>query len=241
MPDLKGRRYWLVGASEGLGRALAHALDREGARLVVSARSGDRIEGLAGELTDAVAVPVDVTDPASVKTALDEAGEIDGLIFSAGAYDPVDAKDWQAEAVRTMAEVNFVGGLNVVGAVLPSMIARKTGHIALIGSLSGFRGLPGAVGYGASKAGLMHLAENLKIDLRGTGISVQRMNPGFIRTRLTEKNDFKMPQIMEPEDAAARVVAAMKSGRFSTSFPAPFSWLFTLGQHLPLGLFHRIF
>lgn len=241
MPDLTGRRYWLVGASEGLGRALAHALDREGARLVVSARSRDRIESLAGDLSDAVAVPVDVTDPDSIKAALNEAGEIDGLIFSAGAYDPVDAKEWNAEAVRTMGQVNFVGGLNVIGAVLPGMVARNQGHIALIGSLSGFRGLPGAVGYGASKAGLMHVAENLKIDLRGTGIAVQRMNPGFIRTRLTDKNQFNMPQIMEPEDAAARVVAAMKSGRFSTSFPAPFSWLFTLGGHLPLGLFHRIF
>lgn len=241
MPDLNGRRFWLVGGSEGLGRALAHALDREGARLVVSARSEGRIESLAAELTNAVAVPVDVTDPASIKVALAEAGEIDGLIFSAGAYDPVNATDWKPEAVRTMAEVNFLGGLNVIGAVLPGMVARNQGQIALIGSLSGFRGLPGAIGYGASKAGLMHLAENLKIDLRGTGILVQRMNPGFIRTRLTEKNQFNMPQIMEPDDAAARVVAAMKSGRFSTSFPVPFSWLFTLGQHLPLGLFHRIF
>lgn len=241
MPDLKGRRYWLVGASEGLGRALASVLDHEGARLVVSARSRERIEGLAAELSDAEAITVDVTDPASVDAAQALVGEIDGVIYCAGAYEPVDAKDWQPQAVRRMAEVNFIGGLNVVGAVLPGMIARKAGHIALIGSLSGFRGLPGAIGYGASKAGLMHLAENLRIDLRGTGIAVQRMNPGFIRTRLTEKNDFNMPQIMEPENAAARVVAAMKSGRFSTSFPAPFSWLFTLGQHLPLGLFHRIF
>ena len=241
MPDIEGRRYWLVGASEGLGRELALALDNEGARLVVSARSRARIESLAAELTDAEAITVDVTDPASVDAALALAGEIDGLIYCAGAYDPVDAKDWQPKAVRRMAEVNFIGGLNVVGAVLPGFVRRNSGHIALIGSLSGFRGLPGAVGYGASKAGLMHVAENLRIDLRGTGIAVQRMNPGFIRTRLTEKNDFKMPQIMEPEDAAARVVAAMKSGRFSTSFPAPFSWLFTLGQHLPIGLFHRIF
>jgi short-subunit dehydrogenase len=241
MPDLKGRRYWLVGASEGLGRELARALDHEGVRLVVSARSRERIESLAAELSDAEAITVDVTDPVSVDAAQALVGEIDGVIYCAGAYDPVDAKDWQPQAVRRMAEVNFIGGLNVVGAVLPGMIARKAGHIALIGSLSGFRGLPGAIGYGASKAGLMHLAENLRIDLRGTGIAVQRMNPGFIRTRLTEKNDFNMPQIMEPEDAAARVVAAMKSGRFSTSFPAPFAWLFTLGQHLPLGLFHRIF
>jgi short-subunit dehydrogenase len=241
MPDLTGRRYWLVGASEGLGRSLAQGLDVEGASLVLSARSAGRLEALAADLRDARAVPMDVTDVDSVSNAGKNVGEVDGVIYNAGAYDPVSATDWQPEAVRRMAEVNFLGAINVLGEVMPGFVARGRGHIVLIGSLSGFRGLPGAIGYGASKAGLMHLAENLRIDLRDTEITVQRMNPGFINTRLTAKNDFRMPQIMEPEDAAAQVLRAMKSGRFSTSFPAPFSWLFTLGQHLPLGLFQRLF
>jgi short-subunit dehydrogenase len=241
MPDLAGRRYWLVGASEGLGRELAHALDAQGASLVLSARSADRLEALARDLRDGRALPMDVTDPKSVSDAAKNAQDIDGVIYNAGAYDPVSAKDWQPDAVRRMAEVNFVGALNVLAEVVPGFVTQGKGHIVLIGSLSGFRGLPGAIGYGASKAALMHLAENLRIDLRGTAICVQRINPGFINTRLTAKNDFTMPQIMEPEDAASQVLRAMKSGRFSTSFPAPFSWLFTLGQHLPLGLFHRLF
>lgn len=241
MPDLAGRRYWLVGASEGLGRALAEALDAEGAALVLSARNAPRLEALAARLTDARALPMDVTDIESVSDAAKRAQDVDGIIYNAGAYDPVSAIDWQADAVRQMAEVNFIGALNVLGEMLPGMVHEARGHVVLVGSLSGFRGLPGAIGYGASKAALMHLAENLRIDLRGTGLSVQRVNPGFINTRLTAKNDFAMPQIMEPKDAAARVIAAMKSGRFSTSFPAPFSWLFTLGQHLPIGLFQRIF
>lgn len=241
MPEIAGRRYWLVGASEGLGRALADALDEAGASLVLSARNADRLAVLAGELRDAKALPMDVTDAESVSNAAENLGEIDGVIYNAGAYDPVSATDWKPDVVRQMAEVNFMGALNVLGDVLPGMVARGRGHIVLVGSLSGFRGLPGAIGYGASKAGLMHLAENLALDLRGTGIAVQRVNPGFIATRLTAKNDFRMPQIMEPEDAARHVLRAMRSGRFSTSFPAPFSWVFTLGQHLPLGLFQRLF
>ncbi|OIP82357.1 MAG: short-chain dehydrogenase [Rhodobacterales bacterium CG2_30_65_12] len=241
MRDVAGRRYWIAGASEGLGRALAHGLDEAGASLILSARNADRLAALAGELRDAKALPMDVRDAKSVSNAAENLGEIDGVIYNAGAYDPVSAKDWKPDAVRQMAEVNFMGALNVLGDVLPGMVARGRGHIVLVGSLSGFRGLPGAIGYGASKAGLMHLAENLALDLRGTGITVQRVNPGFIATRLTAKNDFRMPQIMEPEDAARHVLRAMRSGRFSTSFPAPFSWVFTLGQHLPLGLFQRLF
>jgi short-subunit dehydrogenase len=241
MRNLAGRRYWLIGASEGLGQALAEALDAEGAALVLSARSEKRLSALASGLRDANVVPLDVTDPKSVSKAAKIAGNIDGVIYSAGAYEPMKATEWNPDAATLMAEVNFVGALHVLGQVVPAFVQRNAGHIVLIGSLSGFRGLPGAIGYGASKAALMHLAENLRVDLRETEIEVQAINPGFIRTRLSGKNDFPMPQIMEPEDAATRVVKAMKGRRFSTSFPAPFSWLFTLGRYLPLGLFHRIF
>lgn len=241
MRELAGRRYWLIGASEGLGRALAEALDAEGASLVLSARNEKRLADIASGLRDAKAVPIDVTDPKSVSNASEAVGDIDGVIYSAGAYEPMKATEWNTDAATLMAEVNFIGGLHVLGQIVPRFVKKNEGHIVLIGSLSGFRGLPGAIGYGASKAALMHIAENLRIDLRETSVEVQMMNPGFIRTRLSVKNDFGMPQIMEPEDAAARVVKAMKGRRFSTSFPAPFAWLFTLGQHLPIGLFHRIF
>lgn len=241
MRELAGRRYWLVGASEGLGRALAEALDAEGASLVLSARNESRLRELAAGMRDAAVLPMDATESRSVSDAAENLGEIDGVIYCAGAYDPMKATEWNSEAALLMAEVNFMGALRVLGEVVPRFVRRDAGHIVLIGSLSGFRGLPGAIGYGASKAGLMHLAENLRIDLRGTGIEVQQINPGFIRTRLTSKNAFNMPQIMEPEDAAQRVIRAMTSRRFATSFPAPFAWLFTLGQYLPLRLFHRIF
>lgn len=238
---LPAKRYWIIGASEGLGRALAQALDARGASLVVSARSADRLTSLVDELRDATAVPVDVTDPVSVAAAAEAAGDFDGIIYSVGAYEPMKATEWNGDAARMMVDTNITGCLNVLGEVVPRFVAKNTGHIALIGSLSGFRGLPGAVGYGLSKAAVMHVAENLRIDLSKTDILVQRMNPGFIETRLTEKNAFKMPQLMSPEDAADHVMRAIDKRRFSYSFPRPFSWMFTVGQHVPIAWFQGLF
>jgi len=241
MDPFNGKTWWIVGASEGLGRALAEALDAAGARLVLSARGTEQLRTVAAPLRAARAVTMDVSDAGSVQRAAEAVGAVDGVIYCVGLYDPMPATRWQSGAPEAMVEANFTGALRVLGRVLPGMVARDAGRIVLIGSLAGHRGLPGAIGYGASKAALMHLGENLRVDLRETGVRVQLANPGFIRTRLTEKNDFPMPQIMEPEAAAARVMGAIRSGRFSTSFPAPFSWLFTIGRHLPIGLFHRLF
>jgi len=140
-----------------------------------------------------------------------------------------------------MAEVNFMGALRVLSGVVPGMVEARAGRIVLIGSLSGFRGLPGAIGYGASKAGLMHLAENLAVDLQGSGVEVQLVNPGFIETRLTALNDFKMPMIMSAEAAAEQVIAAIASGRFQSNFPRRFSWLFRAAQFWPMWVHRRVF
>lgn len=236
-----GRHWWVIGASEGLGRALAVELAAAGATVTASARNAARLAALADEVPSITALPIDVTDDASVAAACAAAGVPFGVIYAAGAYEPMSARAWRPGAAEAMAEVNFTGALRVLAHLVPAMAARGDGRLVLIGSLAGFRGLPGAIGYGASKAALMHLAENLRADLRGTGVRVQRANPGFIRTRLTARNDFAMPQIMEPEEAALAVMRAIRSGRFSTSFPAPFAWTFTLGRFLPLPLFHALF
>ncbi len=243
MPDpVRGKTWWIVGASEGLGQALARELDKGGASLILSARNEARLAEVAAGLNEVRILPMDVTDTTSVAAAAQRAGTYDGILYNAGAYDPIAAPDWNREAVERMNAVNYTGALHVLGHAVPHLVAQGHGHILLIGSLAGFRGLPGAIGYGASKAALMHLAENLRIDLKGTGISVQRANPGFIKTRLTDKNDFDMPQIMTPEVAAGHVMKALRSGRFSTSFPAPFAWLFSVGgRFLPIGWFQRIF
>jgi NADP-dependent 3-hydroxy acid dehydrogenase YdfG len=238
----QGKTYWLVGASEGLGRAVAEAMSAEGASLVLSARSEDRLRELADALPGpARAVAVDIADADSVAAAAKAAGDVDGVVFLAGVYWPMTATDWDADKAVAMADVNFTGALRVMGQVVPAMVARGSGHIVLTGSLSGFRGLPGAIGYSASKAGVMALAESMYADLRTSGVRVQLVNPGFIRTRLTDKNEFSMPFIMEPEAAAGHIVRHMTRGGFKSSFPYGFSLLFRGSQLLPDWAYYRIF
>ncbi|MFN7595284.1 MAG: SDR family NAD(P)-dependent oxidoreductase [Cereibacter sp.] len=242
MREFRGKRYWLVGASEGLGRALAERLSAAGAEVILSARSADRLAEVAATLAGpSMTLPVDVADTASVRRAADAAGQIDGVVFLAGLYWPMAAQGWNADQVETMCDVNFTGCARVIGAALPAMVARGTGHVVITGSLSGFRGLPGAIGYGASKAGVMALAESMQADLRGSGIVVQVANPGFIRTRLTDKNSFAMPFLMEPAEAADHMFRHMQTDRFKVSFPTVFSWLFRLSQFLPDWAYYRIF
>lgn len=246
MSRIAGREFWIIGASEGLGRALARGIVARGGRVVLSARSAGRLQDLAAELAPrARVVTLDVTDDDSADRAVREAGSmdgaVDGVIYSAGRYEPMRAQDWDAAESVAMAQVNFVGALRVLGRVVPEMARRGRGQVMIVGSLSAHRGLPGAIGYGASKAALLSLAQTMRADLAGTGVTVQIANPGFIRTRLTEKNDFDMPSLMDPEDAAARILDQIESGRFETNFPRPFALLFTLGRFLPLSWFHRIF
>jgi NADP-dependent 3-hydroxy acid dehydrogenase YdfG len=239
--NFAGKRYWLVGASEGLGLALARQLAAAGAQVILSARSAEGLARACDSITGAQAVAMDVADQASVTRAAAQVGAVDGMVFLAGVYWPMTAQAVDAEKLTAMCDVNFTGCARVVGAVLPAMIARGAGHIVITGSLSGFRGLPGAMGYAASKAGVMALAESLHADLRGSGIKVQLGNPGFIRTRLTDKNDFKMPFLMESDEAAAHMMRLMRGNRFKSSFPTVFSWLFRGAQFLPDWAYYRLF
>jgi len=242
MRDWTGKRYWLVGASEGLGLSLARKISSAGAEVILSARSADRLaEAVAQMPGRASALPLDVADSASVRAAAATLGDIDGVIFLAGVYWPMRAQDWNADQVEAMCDVNLTGCARVIGAALPAMVARDRGHVVITGSLSGFRGLPGAIGYGASKAGTMSLAESLYADLRGTGVTVQLANPGFIKTRLTEKNDFHMPFLMEPDEAARLMFEHLCTDHFKISFPLVFSWLFRLSQFMPDWAYYRLF
>ena len=242
MKNWQGKRYWLVGASEGLGREVAFCLSRAGAEVIVSARSEDRLKALVGELPGKASyITVDVADRAAVEAAAKEAGEIDGVVYLAGVYWPMKAQEWDNEKADMMGEVNFLGASRVVGSVIKDMVAKDAGHIVLVGSLSGFRGLPGAIGYCSSKAGMMSLAESMQADLRSSPIEVQLINPGFIKTRLTEKNDFNMPFIMSPEDAAKEVFEHMNTDTFKKSFPMMFSWVFRLSQFMPDWMYYRLF
>ncbi len=242
MREWKGKRYWLVGASEGLGLALAQTLSRAGAEVILSARNPDRLaEAVASLPGKARSLPLDVADAVAVRAAAAHLGELDGVVYLAGVYWPTAAQAWNPDQVEAMCDINFTGCARVLGAVVPGMVARGRGHVVITGSLSGFRGLPGAIGYAASKAGVMALAESMYADLRGSGVEVQVANPGFIRTRLTSKNDFSMPFLMEPEEAAREMFEHMNSDAFKRSFPMVFSWLFRLSQFMPDWAYYRMF
>ncbi|MBB3994395.1 short-subunit dehydrogenase [Sulfitobacter undariae] len=242
MTEWLGKRYWLVGASDGLGAALAQQLSRAGAEVVLSARSEDKLTALADSLpAKAEVVAMDVTDDTSVAAATKAVGQVDGIVYLAAAYWPFGAKDWNAEQANTMVDVNFMGLMRVMGQVVPDMVARNAGHIVVISSLAGFRGQARSIGYSASKAATISLAESMHADLRDTDVHVQVVNPGFIKTGLSDKNDFKMPGMMEPEDAAREVFEHMNTDDFKKSFPFGMALAFRLGQFLPAALYYRIF
>ncbi|PJE38198.1 short-chain dehydrogenase [Pseudooceanicola lipolyticus] len=239
MSEFANKSYWLIGASEGMGRALARKLSAEGASLILSARSADRLNELAEELPRASVLPFDVTKMDEVRAAVAKVGSVDRVVYNAGAYDPMRATDWQTDAALAICDVNFLGVMRVMGEIVPGMVQAGRGDITLIGSLAGYRGLPAAIGYGASKAAVISLAETMRHDLRGTGVVVRVVNPGFIKTRLTEKNEFRMPMLMSPEEAAQKVLNAMAKQRFRTDFPAPFSWVIRALDYLPDLLVYR--
>lgn len=197
--------------------------------MVLSGRSVERLEEVSATLSQPTHIATcDVTDSASVARAYGEAGEIDGVIYMAGDYEPMTAADWNSERALRIADVNFNGALRVFGAVVPDFAKRDRGHVVVVGSLAGFTGLPGAIGYGSSKAAVMQLAKDMRADLKATGVRVQLVNPGFVDTRLTRKNSFRMPFIMDDQKAAKIIADHMGRRRFSRSFPSVFSWVFRL-------------
>ncbi len=161
----------------------------------------------------------------------------DIVIYNAGTYEPMGAKAFNIHQAEIMVDVNFRGSLRILSYILPAFFARGSGHIVLVGSVAGYSGLPNAIGYGASKAALIHLAENLHADLQQTTIKVQLVNPGFVKTRLTEKNTFAMPFIITPETAAQRIVLGMSSTRFEIAFPMRFVWILKFLRLLPYSIY----
>ncbi|MEH6737895.1 MAG: SDR family NAD(P)-dependent oxidoreductase [Sulfitobacter sp.] len=241
MTQWQGKRYWLVGASDGLGAALAKQLSRAGAEVILSARSGDKLEDVVNNLPGKASfVKLDVADADSVARAAEEIGEVDGVVYLAGVYWPFSAKHWNAEQGNAMADINFTGLMRVMGQVVPQMVKRDEGHVVITSSLAAYRGLPKSIGYSASKAATLSLAESMYADLRQTGVKVQVVNPGFIKTQLTDKNNFEMPFLMETDDAAREVFEHMNTDKFKKSFPFVFSMLFRAAQFLPDALYFRL-
>ncbi|MEQ8344506.1 MAG: SDR family NAD(P)-dependent oxidoreductase [Sneathiellaceae bacterium] len=239
-------RVWITGASSGIGRAVALRFVRAGATVLASGRDRaalDALRAAASAGPGRVAChAVDVTDRDAVSrivAAMEAAeGPIGRALLNAGTYEPVEAVDFDAGAFDRQFAVNVGGTVNCLQALLPAMRARGRGQIAIVGSLSGYRGLRRASAYGASKGALMRLAESLHQDQREAGLDIRLVSPGFVRTPLTDRNDFAMPFLIEAEEAAARIHRGLVDGRrFEIAFPRRFAAMIRLGSMLPYGLY----
>lgn len=249
--DWHGRRVWIVGASSGIGAALAAAMLDAGARVAVSARRAERLQ----ELIDAhphgaergLVVPFDVTDAGAWTTAIDEVvgafGELDLVVLGAARYDPQHAWSLNMEQVRASYELNVISMYEAVSQLTPRLLGQRHGSIAVIGSISGYTGLPRAVVYGATKSALQNFTETLYFDLAPKGIGVYLISPGFVQTPMTAKNDFEMPGLMTPVQAASAIMQGFARGQFEIRFPRGFAnalrWVSRLPYRWRFALLHR--
>ena len=241
MDDFRNKTVWIVGASSGIGAALATELDRRGANLVLTARRGDELAAINRRLGDRHRVmAADVTDMQALAAVVTAAGPIDSALFLAATYTPTLLEDMDIEAAWQTVQVNVMGALNFIYAVYGPMRAQKRGQIALCGSVAGYCGLPAGQPYGATKAAVINLAESLRVEAAVHGIDVRVINPGFVRTPLTAKNKFEMPMIMEAEDAAKALADGLMGSRFEIRFPVKFTRLVRWLSRLPYPIFFKI-
>ncbi|MGI9275492.1 MAG: SDR family NAD(P)-dependent oxidoreductase [Endozoicomonas sp.] len=232
---------WITGASQGIGRALAIELARRGKTVAASARNKEKLSAL---VQDAEQLPgkiftfsVDVTDQAAVELTVDDIekqlGGIDQAVLNAGTFLPMEGSEFRADVVRDHFELNVMGVCYCIEPLVQRMSERGKGLIAINGSLAGYRGLPKSSAYGASKAALINLAESLYLDLRKPGIDVKIINPGFVRTPLTDRNAFPMPFLTEAEKAASIIADGLSRKAFEIHFPVLFSSLMGFLRLLP--------
>lgn len=238
---------WIAGASTGIGAALAMRYAKLGHTVYASARSEDKLHRLSQQAQNLegsiVALPCDVTDNDSVLSAVAQAqshGPIDLAVLNAGYYDPIELDALTLEHFLTTYEVNLQGVVRCLLAVLGGMKERQHGQIAIVSSVSGYSGLPRAAAYGSSKAALINLAESLQPECKAAGVDIRLINPGFVKSPLTDKNSFKMPFIIEADEAASRIVKGLASTSFETHFPKRFTLWLKLLRFLPYGLYLKL-
>jgi short-subunit dehydrogenase len=245
LPPWPLARVWVIGTSYGIGASVAQALLAAGARVALSARSADKLRDVAGAapLKSAAALiePLDVTKPDAIAAAWRRVqrawGGVDLVLVVAGTHREFRAWDLTEPEARALLEVNLHGPIAVAAAVLPGLLAQGKGAIGIVSSLAGYRGLPKALIYGPSKAALINFAETLYLDLHPKGIGVYLINPGFVKTPLTDSNQFRMPHLISAEEAALEIMRGLRAGAFEIHFPRAFSRRLKLLRLLPYRLY----
>ena len=245
MKDYADKNIWIIGASSGIGRALAVELDQRGARLVLSARDSKKLEELSASLSaHHLVLPCDVTDPDimsnAAKTALTFFGHIDSVLFLAGTYQPMKLNSLDIASLQNIISINLNGAFNVIHAVIPILLAQKSGQIGICASVAGYRGLPNSQPYSATKAALINLTESLRAEMSPLGLDIRLISPGFVRTPMTDKNTFPMPMMIEPENAAKAIAEGLKGDHFEIHFPLLFTWIMKILRLLPSSIYFRI-
>lgn len=243
LADWNGRTAWLIGASTGIGRATASRLHALGAQVIVSARSAGPLQAFAQEHPGSQALALDVTDREALHAAaagiVARHDRIDLAVYCAGTYAPMRATEFQLEVALQHQQVNYVGALYLLDAVLPHLLAQartgRGGHLSLVSSVAGYRGLPKSLAYGPTKAALTHLAQTLYLDLHPLGLGVSVVNPGFVATPLTAQNEFHMPALISPEQAAEEILGGWRRGEFEIHFPKRFTRVLKALGLLPDG------
>ena len=242
--DWSEQRVWIIGASSGIGEALALALLARGARVAVSARREAPLRALAATRPKATAMAFNLTDRAAYGRAQNELcsawGGIDLVVFCAGAYTPMRAWELDADRLGELVDVNLQAPMAAAAQLIPLLLRQGSGAIAFVASVAGYRGLPKSAAYGPTKAALINFAETLHIDLAPRGISVFVINPGFVATPMTTGNDFEMPALISPREAADEILAGFARGSFEMHFPRRFTRWLKLLRLLPYPLYFAL-
>jgi NAD(P)-dependent dehydrogenase (short-subunit alcohol dehydrogenase family) len=240
----RGQVVWLIGASSGIGRTLAEQLHAQGAQVVVSARSAASLAQFEQRFPGSVGLPLDATDRPSMQAAMRRIlalyGHLDLAMYCAGHYKAMRANAFDLDEMLKHQNINVVGALHLLDVVLPVFTQQRQGHLSLISSVAGFRGLPQGLAYGPTKAALINLAETLYLDLHPLGVGVSLINPGFVETPLTAQNKFKMPALISTQEASQAILKGWAKGQFEIHFPKRFTlWMKAL-RHLPYTLYFSV-
>ena len=244
LPPWEEARVWVVGASTGIGAATAQWLLASGAQVVVSARSREGLEEVAHGHAKAHVLPLDITDAKAVREAWSVVREtlvrVDLVLVVAGTHQEMRAWDLREDAARALLEVNLMGPVNVTAAVVEGLLGQGRGALGIVASVAAYRGLPKALIYGASKAAIVNFTEALYFDLRPRNIGVYLVMPGFVKTPLTDRNDFRMPNLISAEDAAREIVHGMRAGDLEIHFPKAFTRKLKFLRLLPYRLYFAL-